>query len=109
MNPSCGFATKRLLPCGRNDILDVGTLLKFNYEGQAISFEFKDGAKMINATEMAKPFGKKIHDFLRLQGTKDYITLLEKRNVDSLIVDSQVLRVIKGGIDPTLQGTWMDE
>ncbi len=55
------------------------SIKKFNYEGVPISFEFSDGNKMINATEMAKPFKKKANDFLRLKGTKDYILLLEIR------------------------------
>lgn len=31
----------------------------FDYEGHKISFEFEDGNKMINATEMIKPFPSK--------------------------------------------------
>lgn len=84
----------------------------FDYEGQRISFEFADGNKMINATEMAKPFkGKMVADFLRLKGTKDYITLLEERYGDSHIAPHrEVLRVVKGGdAAEGLQGTWMDE
>ena len=48
------------------------SIKKFNYEGKPISFEFSDGNKMINATEMAKPFKKKVNDFLRLNGTKGF-------------------------------------
>lgn len=83
---------------------------KFDYGGQTISFEFADGNKMINATEMARPFRKQIGHFLALQGTRDYILLLESRYRDSDIggMAREVLRVIKGGV-PELQGTWMDE
>jgi hypothetical protein len=83
---------------------------KFDYGGQTISFEFADGNKMINATEMARPFRKQIGHFLALQGTRDYILLLESRYRDSDIgaTARDVLRVIKGGV-PELQGTWMDE
>lgn len=83
---------------------------KFDYGGQTISFEFADGNKMINATEMARPFRKQIGHFLALQGTRDYILLLESRYRDSDIggMEREVLRVIKGGV-PELQGTWMDE
>lgn len=35
----------------------MSNITKFDYEGQSISFEFSDGNKMINATQMAKPFG----------------------------------------------------
>ena len=85
-------------------------ITKFDYSGQTISFEFADGNKMINATEMARPFRKQIGHFLALQGTRDYILLLESRYRDSDIGGTarEVLRVIKGGV-PELQGTWMDE
>jgi hypothetical protein len=35
----------------------MSELKNFDYDGQSISFEFSDGNKMINATQMAKPFG----------------------------------------------------
>ena len=64
----------------------MSDITQFDYEGQQISFEFADGNKMINATEMAKPFkGKMVADFLRLKSTKDYITLLEERYGNSHI------------------------
>ncbi len=85
------------------------TITKFDYHGVNISFEFEDGNKMINATEMAKPFGKRVNDFLRLKSSKDYIFLLEARYGDSRNgVKSTVLRVVHGGL-PEFQGTWMDE
>lgn len=84
-------------------------ITKFNYEGQNISFEFADGSKMINATQMAKPFQKPVGNFLRLSETKSYIRLLEARYSDVNIgKDRSVIRVLKGGT-PELQGTWMDE
>lgn len=87
-------------------------ITKFNYEGQAISFEFADGSKMINATQMAKPFGKKVAGFLRTKETKRYIELLEKRYANLHIgLNRVVIRVVKGGdsTQSNLQGTWMDE
>lgn len=89
----------------------MSQLKQFNYEGNDISFEFSDGNKMINATEMARRFqGKFVADFLRLKATKAYIELLEKRYGDSHIgpnMPREVLRVVKGG--SSQQGTWMDE
>lgn len=85
------------------------SIKKFEYEGNPISFEFKDGNKMINATEMAKSFpSKRINNFVRTQHTKDYILLLEslyakKRNGEN----REILRIVQGGT-PELQGTWMD-
>ncbi len=91
----------------------MSDITKFDYEGQSISFEFSDGNKMINATEMAKPFGKPVGNFLRLKETKEYITLLEERYSDVNIasdIPREVLRVVKGGdAAEGLQGTWMDE
>ena len=89
----------------------MSDITTFDYDGQSISFEFADGNKMVNATEMAQPFkGKMVADFLRLKGTKDYIQLLDERYGDSHIANREVLRVIKGGdAAEGLQGTWMDE
>ena len=90
----------------------MSKLTQFDYEGNNISFEFEDGNKMINATEMARRFdGKFVADFLRLKRTKTYITLLEKRYGDSHIAPNrEVLRVVRGGdAAEGLQGTWMDE
>ncbi len=87
----------------------MAEITKFDYEGQKISFEFADGKKMINASEMAKPFGKQVGHFLLLKGTKEYIILLESRYRDrDNGASTEVLRVIQGGT-PELQGTWMEE
>ena len=87
----------------------MSEIVKFDYEGQHISFEFADGNKMINATEMARPFGKRVNNFLRMEGTKEYILILESRYADSRNGKKrEVLRVVQGGT-PELQGTWMDE
>lgn len=93
----------------------MSEIVKFNYEGQPITFEFADGNKMISATEMIKAFpGKRINNFLRNQQTKDFIGLLEERYANSRIgpnsTKREVLRVIKGGdASDQFQGTWMDE
>jgi len=84
------------------------SIKKFEYEGKPISFEFKDGNKMINATQMAKPFKKLVADYLRLKATKEFILLLESRYGNSHNGKKEVLRVVQGG-SPELQGTWMDE
>lgn len=86
--------------------------IKFNYDGKVISFHFEDGNTMINATEMARPFGKRINNFLKSQHAKDFIKLLESRyskwSIGQNKPEREVLRIIKGG-SPELQGTWMDE
>ncbi len=88
----------------------MSEIVQFDYKGDSISFEFADGNRMINATEMAKPFGKPVGNFLRLGETKRYIELLELRYSDVNIGGNskEALRVVKGG-EPHLQGTWMDE
>ncbi len=87
----------------------MADIIKIDYEGQKISFEFADGNKMINATEMARPFGKLVGGFLRLQSTKEFILLLESRYADLHNgTTTRVLRVVQGG-EPDIQGTWMDE
>ena len=89
----------------------MSELTKFDYEGNNITFVFTDGNKMVNATEMAKPFGKPVGNFLRLAETKKYIQVLEERYSHLNIAQNrEVLRVIKGGdAAEGQQGTWMDE
>lgn len=84
----------------------MSKLTKFDYQGHPITFEFEDGTKMVNATEMAKPFGKRVDNYMRLKSTKDYILLLESRYSD--VREREVLRIVQGGT-PELQGTWFDE
>ena len=85
----------------------MSDLKKFEYDGIPISFEFSDGNKMINATEMAKLFPtKQVGGFLRSIGAQEYIQLLEERYGKEQ--NREVLRVVKGG-DYEIQGTWMDE
>lgn len=87
----------------------MANITKFDYKSHSISFVFTDGNKMINATQMAKPFRKLVGNFLRLKETKRYILLLEKRYSDlNNEKNREVLRVIQAG-DAKLQGTWMDE
>jgi hypothetical protein len=59
-----------------------------------VCFEFADCNKMINATEMAGPFRKQIGQFLTLQGTREYILLLESRYRDSDIGGKDVLKEV---------------
>lgn len=77
----------------------------FIYEGSPVTFQIGD-ATMVNATEMAKPFGKRPVDWLNNQYTKGFlIDLAEVRNLTS----ADLVRVIKGGNDKNAQGTWLHE
>jgi len=89
----------------------------FDYEGTPISFEFAEGLKMINATQMAKSYNDNIvpkepkrkkklpAEFLRLNQTKEFIAAYEKRYEKS---HNEIVRVVRGGNAKT-QGTWMSE
>lgn len=74
----------------------------FKYNENPISFQMGEH-KMINATQMAKSFGKRPIDWLRFQQSKDFLDALTKvRNhtLDDLVI------VTKGGVN---SGTWMQE
>lgn len=74
----------------------------FNYQGHEIAFDFGDGQKMINATQMAKAFGKSPGYFLRNKEVKEYIAALENRFAN--LQSDQIIRIVNGGANP---GTWM--
>lgn len=81
---------------------EQNSIVTFSYEGTPVSFSKGEGV-MVNATEMAKPFGKKAVDFLKSQSTKDFVQELTKvRNITL----ADLVKVIKGGNNP---GTWMHE
>lgn len=74
----------------------------FNYEGNTITFQTGNGV-MVNATEMAKPFGKSARGWLRNQQAEEFINelaALRNCNANDLVV------VRNGGND---FGTWMHE
>ena len=74
----------------------------FSYDNNPITFQIGE-ATMVNATEMAKPFGKLVKDWLKNNQTKEFInTLSTVRNI--LLTD--LVKVKQGG---TAQGTWLHE
>ena len=75
----------------------------YNYEGNPITFNRGD-AVMVSATEMAKPFGKLVGDWLRLKSTDEFLTSL---SADMEIPISGLVVVNKGG--NCGQGTWLHE
>lgn len=78
------------------------SIINFDYKGSEISFINGDNV-MINATQMAKPFGKEPKHWLLNQSTRDFIQALsEVRNLTS----ADLVKVTKGGVE---QGTWMHE
>ena len=75
----------------------------FAYNGTNVTFAKKGGIVMINATQMAKPFGKRPVDWLQNSQTSDYLSELSKVRKSTL---ADLVRVTKGGNSP---GTWMHE
>ena len=64
--------------------------LEFSYQDTQIHFLLGNEKNvMVNATEMAKAFGKEIDNFLRLESTKKFITAFLKRE-NSKIIPSDV-------------------
>lgn len=65
----------------------------FHYNGSSITFRNGDRL-MVNATEMAKPFGKNAGHWMRNQSTKDFLKELSKLRKLSL-VDLSLIRKLK--------------
>lgn len=73
------------------------------FHGNQIAFEEINGKMMVNATQMAKPFGKRAVDWLNTQQAKDlFTTVSEVRKITS--TDLQIVK--KGGHN---QGTWFQK
>ena len=76
----------------------------FRYNGNDITFQAGYGDTMVNATQMAKPFGKKFNDWFRLQSTQDFI---QAYFTETGIPASAQYQVFKGGNQE--QGSWLHE
>ena len=67
----------------------------YAYEGSNVAFSNGENV-MVNATQMAKAFGKKPHEWLRLPSTIEFLNeLTEVRK--SLNVEYQAVITTKGG------------
>ena len=81
-----------------------GAVRIFQYNGSDITFN-SGQAVMVNATQMAKPFGKRPAKWLELPSTKEFLsTLSEVRKSDITFVHTA-----KGNSQQFAQGTWMHE
>lgn len=76
--------------------------LVYSYKGSEISFMSGENT-MINATEMAKVFGKRPNDYLSLPSTNQLISAITRK---SGIAENQLVITERGGLNP---GTWMHE
>lgn len=75
----------------------------FQYNGSPITFQ-KGDSVMINATEMAKPFGKLAKDWLSNKSTKEFLSTLSAVRTIPL---TGLVEIKQGGNGE--QGTWMYE
>ena len=71
----------------------------YEYAGSGITFD-SDGDTFVNATEMAKPFGKRVNDFMNLKSTQAYLEALE-----TTINNGSLIKTVEGRNG----GTWMHE
>jgi len=55
----------------------MNTIQKFEFNGQLIDFEVDKANIMVNATQMAKVFGKRIDVFLKSENTQAFINELQ--------------------------------
>lgn len=81
----------------------MGAIQIFNYNNANITFHNNEGVAFVNATEIAKAFGKQPVHWLNQTSTNEYLTELSKLRNRSL---AELVKVTKGGNNP---GTWMHE
>jgi hypothetical protein len=82
----------------------MNNVIPFNYQGQAVRFN-SDG--WINATEVAKRFGKRPVDWLKQEETKLYmLTMAEALGLESKVTHGHfgLVSTSRGGKSP---GTWL--
>lgn len=65
----------------------------FNYNGASVEFRLTENV-MLNAAQMAKHFGKKPKDWLRLASSKQFLFALQKSNAEKHAFDSKSKRLI---------------
>lgn len=81
----------------------TNALAVFSYEGNEITFKSENGV-MVNATEMAKPFGKRPVKWLELPSTQSFLDALS----DVRKSDFDLVTTEKGGTNGG-GGTWLHE
>lgn len=82
-------------------------LTTFQYKENDIAFQ-NDENVMVNATEMAKIFGKRVSNWLRLDSTTEFMQALNNQRGSHMSNGDNQLVIKKQGGDQTL-GTWMHE
>lgn len=80
----------------------ASNVIPFEYQGQPVHFSTEG---WINATNIAKRFGRRPNDWLALPATKEYIAALGRHlEGDTRKSGNGFVRTQKGG---TQQGTWL--
>lgn len=70
----------------------------FSYNGNDVLFDIKDDV-MVNATQLAKIYGKRPNDYLSLPATNQLINAITRKYG---IAENQLIRTERGGISPAL-------
>lgn len=83
---------------------DGGDIRIFQYNGSDITFN-SGSTVMVNATQMAKPFGKRPVDWLKTAQSQEFLKAMSEVKK---ITSEDLLKIKKGG-DNHAQGTWMHE
>ena len=65
----------------------------FAYDGNDVTFAYKDGVTMVNATQMAKKFSKLPADWTRQKSTKEFISAL--MTARGIHIAADLLRVMR--------------
>lgn len=109
-----------------NDTATAGqtAMQVFTYEGSPVSFNPTGENIMVNATQMAKTFGKNVRHWFENPGTHEFIETLAlargmrpmSENPTSFNTKTlaerypELVKVVKGGVaNKVTQGTWMHE
>lgn len=82
------------------------SIQSFNFGSVAVSF---NQAGFLNATQIAKHFGKLTKDYLKTQPTREYISALAESlsNRNKILVKPNQLVIIKNGSSRNGGGTWL--
>lgn len=91
-----------IIEFGESHRIDTPVSKVFAYDGQNVTFEKKGGIVMVNATEMAKKFGKLTKDWLKTSQCKEFLSILSERRK---ILSYDLVQVTYGNNG----GTWMHE
>ena len=77
-------------------------LIEHEVDGEIVAQRPHDG--YINATDLCKKSGKLFGDYRRLSATNEFLDILE---ADMGIPITELIQILKGGLEPKLQGTWV--